>query len=159
MNLAIFKHEKAAEILEKTRTTITNPDKQKRFEFLLPSLSKDESVRNAFIESLKEDKNREKESWVSVGLSNFHHPLRQESAQKYLRFSLDLTEEIQRTGDIFFPKDWLSNTIGKHSSKFAFDEVQRFLKENPNFSPILKRKLLQATDGLYRAQNIKKETE
>jgi aminopeptidase N len=159
MNLAIFKHEKADEILNKTETTITNPDKLKRFEFLLPSLSKDESVRSAFMESLKDDKNREKESWVSVGLANVHHPLRQESAQKYIRFCLDLTEEIQRTGDIFFPKDWLSNTIGKYSSKYAFDEVQRFLKENPNFSPILKRKLFQATDGLYRAQNIKKETE
>jgi len=159
MNLAIFKHEKADEILNKTKTTITNPDKQKRFEFLLPSLSNDEAVRNAFMESLKEDKNREKEAWVSVGLANFYHPLRQESAQKYIRFSLDLVDEIQRTGDIFFPKDWLSNTVGKYSSKYAFDEVQRFLKENPNFSPILKRKLLQATDGLYRAQNIKKETE
>lgn len=159
MNLAIFKHEKADEILNKTRTTITNPDKQKRFEFLLPSLSKDESVRAAFMESLKDDKNREKEAWVSVGLANIHHPLLQESAQQYIRFSLDLTEEIQRTGDIFFPKDWLNNTIGKYSSKYAFDEVQRFLKENPNFSPILKRKLFQATDGLYRAQNIKKETE
>jgi len=159
MNLAIFKHPKANEILEKTRTTITNPDKQKRFEFLLPSLSKDESVRDAFMESLKDDKNREKESWVSVGLANVHHPLRQESAQKYIRFSLDLVDEIQRTGDIFFPKDWLDNTVGKYSSKFAFDEVQRFLKENPNFSPILKRKLFQAADLLYKAQNIKKETE
>ena len=159
MNLAIFKHAKADEILNKARTTITNPDKQKRFEFLLPSLSKDESVRDAFVKSLKDDENREKESWVAVGLANINHPLRQESAQKYIRFSLDLVEEIQRTGDIFFPKDWLNNTIGKYSSKYAFDEVQRFLKENPNFSPILKRKLLQATDGLYRAQNIKKETE
>lgn len=159
MNLAIFKHAKADEILNKTRTTITNPDKQKRFEFLLPSLSKDELVRDAFVKSLKDDENREKESWVGVGLANINHPLRQESAQKYIRFSLDLVEEIQRTGDIFFPKDWLNNTIGKYSSKYAFDEVQRFLKENPNFSPILKRKLLQATDGLYRAQNIKKETE
>jgi aminopeptidase N len=159
MNLAIFKHEKADEILEKAKMAITNPDKQKRFEFLLPSLSKDESVRSAFMESLKEDKNREKESWVSAGLANIHHPLRQESAKKYIRFSLDLVEEIQRTGDIFFPKDWLNNTIGKYSSKYAFDEVQRFLKENPNFSPILKRKLFQATDLLFRAQNIKKETE
>jgi aminopeptidase N len=159
MNLAIFKHEKADEIVEKTRTAITNPDKQKRFEFLLPSLSKDESVRNAFMESLKDEKTREKESWVEVGLSNIHHPLRQESAKKYIRFSLDLVDEIQRTGDIFFPKDWLEDTVGKYSSKFAFDEVQRFLKENPNFSPILKRKLFQATDLLYKAQNIKKETE
>ncbi|TDW49887.1 aminopeptidase N [Flavobacterium sp. 270] len=159
MNLAIFKHKKADEILAKAKTAITNPDKVKRFEFLLPSLSQKESVRNAFMESLKDDKNREKESWVSVGLANIHHPLRQESAQKYIRFSLDLIDEIQRTGDIFFPKDWLNNTIGKYSSKYAFDEVQKFLKENPNFSPILKRKLFQATDGLYRAQNIKKETE
>ncbi|MHC0439874.1 M1 family aminopeptidase [Flavobacterium sp. 3-210] len=159
MNLAIFKHEKTDEILEKTRTTITNPDKKKRFEFLLPSLSKDESVRNAFIESLKDDANREKEAWVSVGLANVNHPLRQESAQKYIRFSLDLVDEIQRTGDIFFPKDWLDNTVGRYSSKYAFDEVQRFLKENPNFSPILKRKLFMATDLLYKAQNIKKETE
>jgi len=159
MNLAIFKHAKADEILNKAKTAITNPDKLKRFEFLLPSLSKDELVRDAFVKSLKDDENREKESWVGVGLANINHPLRQESAQKYIRFSLDLVEEIQRTGDIFFPKDWLNNTIGKYSSKYAFDEVQRFLKENPNFSPILKRKLLQATDGLYRAQNIKKETE
>ncbi len=159
MNLTIFKHPKADEILKKTRATISNPDKKKRFEFLLPSLSKDESVRNTFIESLKDDANREKESWVSVGLANVNHPLRQESAQKYIRFSLDLVDEIQRTGDIFFPKDWLDNTIGKYSSKYAFDEVQRFLKENPNFSPILKRKLFQATDLLYKAQNIKKETE
>ena len=159
MNLAIFKHEKADEILEKTRTTITNPDKKKRFEFLLPSLSKEESVRNAFVESLKDDSNREKESWVSVGLANIHHPIRQESAQKYIRFSLDLVDEIQRTGDIFFPKDWLDNTVGRYSSKYAYDEVQRFLKENPNFSPILKRKLFMATDLLYKAQNIKKETE
>ena len=159
MNLAIFKHKKADEILKRAKTAITNPDKLKRFEFLLPSLSKDESVRNAFMESLKDDKNREKESWVTVGLANIHHPLRQESAQKYIRFSLDLTDEIQRTGDIFFPKDWLSGTVGRYSSKYAFDEVQKFLKENPNFSPILKRKLFQATDALYRAQNIKKETE
>jgi aminopeptidase N len=159
MNLAIFKHAKADEILSKARTAITNPDKQKRFDFLLPSLSKDELVRDAFVKSLKDDENREKESWVAVGLANINHPLRQESAQKYIKFSLDLVEEIQRTGDIFFPKDWLNNTIGKYSSKYAFDEVQRFLKENPNFSPILKRKLLQATDALYRAQNIKKETE
>lgn len=159
MNLAIFKHPLADGILEKTRTSFTNPDKQKRFEFLLPSLSKDELVRNAFMKSLKDDANREKESWVSVGLANINHPLRQESAQKYIRFSLDLVDEIQRTGDIFFPKDWLDNTIGKYSSKFAFDEVQLFLKENPNFSTILKRKLFQATDLLYKAQNIKKETE
>lgn len=157
MNLAIFDHEKAQEILAKARTRITNPDKQRRFEFLLPSLSQNLQERTAFMESLKEAKNREKESWVITALSNFHHPLRQEQAKEYIGFCLAIVEEIQQSGGIFFPKDWLANSIGKYNSADAFEKLQLFLKERPNFNPILKRKLLQATDALYRAQRIKSE--
>ena len=157
MDLAIFQHEKAEQILAQTKATISNPDKQKRFEFLLPSLSKEETIRDAFTESLKDEKNREKEAWVLTALGNIHHPLRQESGKKHLKDCLYLIEEIKRTGDIFFPKGWLSGSIGRYSSVYAFDVVQQFLKDNPDFSPILKRKLLQATDGLYRAQKIIKQ--
>ncbi|WP_413999953.1 M1 family metallopeptidase [Flavobacterium sp. W1B] len=159
MNLAIYKHEKSDEILKETRDLIGNSDKRKRFDFLLPSLSNDEAVRDAFMESLKQEKNREKESWVQLALANIHHPLRQESSKKYLKECLDLIEEVQLTGDIFFPKGWLVNSVGKYSSSDAFNIVADFLKENPKFSPILKRKLLQATDNLSRAQEIKKDTE
>lgn len=159
MNLTIYKHKKSAEIIKKTRELISNSDKQKRFDFLLPSLSDDELVRDAFMESLKQEKNREKESWVQLALANIHHPLRQQGSKKYLRECLDLIEEVQLTGDIFFPKGWLVNSVGKYSSADAFEIVNDFLKENPKFSPILKRKLLQATDDLSRAQEIKKEAE
>ena len=156
-NLALFKHDKSAQILSKTRELIRNPDKQKRFDFLLPSLSNDEAVRDSFMDSLKEEKNREKESWVQSALSNIHHPLRQQNSVKYLKSALDLIEEIQLTGDIFFPKGWLNTSIGKYTSPEALDIMTTFLKDNPKFSPILKRKLLQATDDLSRAQLIKKE--
>jgi aminopeptidase N len=156
-NLALFKHDKTAEILSKTRELIRNPDKQKRFDFLLPSLSNDEAVRDSFMDSLKEEKNREKESWVQAALSNIHHPLRQVNSVKYLKSALDLVEEIQLTGDIFFPKAWLNTSIGKYTSPEALAIMTTFLKDNPKFSPILKRKLLQATDDLSRAQLIKKE--
>ena len=159
MDLAIYKHEKFDDILSKTRAIISNSDKQKRFDFLLPSLSNDLAVRDAFMASLKLQKNREKEAWVQVGLANVHHPLRQDSSKKYLKECLNLIEEVQLTGDIFFPKGWLVNSVGKYSSADAFKIVNDFLKENPKFSPVLKRKLLQATDNLSRAQEIKKETE
>jgi aminopeptidase N len=159
MDLAIYKHKNSDEILKKTRGFISNLDKQKRFDFLLPSLSDDEVVRDAFMESLKEEKNREKEAWVLLALANIHHPLRQENAKKYLMECLNLVEEVQLTGDIFFPKGWLSNSVGQYSSLDAFNIVSDFLKENPKFSPILKRKLLQATDDLSRAQKIKKDVE
>jgi aminopeptidase N len=157
MSLVLFKHPNSDEILVKARSSISNPDKLKRFDFLLPSLSNDEVVRDVFMESLREEKNREKESWVQSALANVNHPLRQESAKKYLKVCLELTEEVQLTGDIFFPKGWLSNSVGRYSSAEALSIVTTFLKENPEFSPILKRKLLQATDDLSRSQIIKKD--
>jgi aminopeptidase N len=159
MDLSVFQHPKAVEIMEKTRLATMNPDKQKRLDFLLPSLSNDQGVRDVFMLSLKEGQNRVKAPWVISALGYMNHPLRQGSSQKHLRLCLDLVEEIQRTGDLFFPKRWLSASVGRYSSNFAYNVVAVFLRENPNFSPVLKRKLLQATDGLYRAQKIKRDRE
>ena len=123
---------------------------------MLPSLSNDEVVRDTFMASLLEKENREKESWVQTALGNLHHPLRQNSSIKHLKSILDKLEEVQLTGDIFFPKGWLASSIGNYSSKEAFNILSEFLDENPNYNPILKKKLLQTTDNLARAQEIKK---
>ncbi|WP_339659182.1 M1 family aminopeptidase [Flavobacterium frigidarium] len=154
-NLLIYKHPNEAEIIAATKLSIKNPDKLKRFIYLLPSLSNDSSVRKSFMESLRNKDNREKESWVQSALLNIHHPLRQDASYSYLKQCLEMTEEIQLTGDIFFPKAWLNNSIGLYSSAKALGVLEQFLKDNPKFSPILKRKLLQATDNLYRSQQIK----
>jgi aminopeptidase N len=153
--LAIYQHPKSKKILEKQQTRISNPDRLERFKWLLPSLSEDESVRDNFMLSLLKKENREKESWVQSALSNIHHPLRQKSAQKHIKACLDKLEEIQLTGDIFFPKGWLSSSVGQYSSNEAYEIVQEFLSENPNYNPILKMKLLQTVDDLFRAQEIK----
>lgn len=153
-NLAIFKHPLTEDILKETQTGFTNPDKLERFEFLLPALSSDEAIRDSFFESLREAKNREKESWVGTASSYVHHPLRQESGVKHLTMCLELLEEIQKTGDIFFPKRWLNSNIGSYSSPEAFTVLETFLAENPDFSPVLKNKLLQATDDLNRVQKL-----
>tara|TARA_R110002020_G_scaffold303939_2_gene519458 strand:- start:75252 stop:77819 length:2568 start_codon:yes stop_codon:yes gene_type:complete len=152
MNLTVYQHPKTDQILKQTEDSISNPDKKKRFQFLLPALSNDENVRDEFFDSFKDEKNREKESWVLSAANLINHPLRQKTAIKHLQLSLDLVEEIQRTGDIFFPKAWLNSTIGNYSGKEAYDILQNFLNSHPDFSPILKKKLLQSTDDLYRAQ-------
>ena len=63
---------------------------------------------------------------------------------------------MQLTGDIFFPKGWLSSSIGKYSSKEASKILTDFLEDNSDYNPILVKKLLQTTDDLTRAQKIKK---
>lgn len=157
MDLAIYEHPKTSEILKTAEEAIRNADKQKRFAFLLPSLSSDTAERSAFFQSFRQANNREKEDWVLTALNNIHHPLRQKDAIKDLGLSLELLQEIQLTGDIFFPKRWLSNSIGNYNSKEAYQVLQNFLASHPDFSPILMKKILQATDDLSRSQNIVQE--
>lgn len=155
MTLALYGHPKSDEILTKERTRISNPDKLDRFDFLQPALSQNEAERDSLFESFSEATNREKESWVLSACSYIHHPLRQKSAIKHLPLALTLLEDIQKTGDIFFPKRWASATTGQYTSPEAAKIVSDFLKSNPDYNPILKNKILQATDDLIRAQSVR----
>ncbi len=156
MYLALFEHEKADEILEKAKKQLTNTDKLARFKFIIPSLSKKQEIRDHFFESLKNEENRAKESWVLSALNFLNHPLRQHESIKHLKTSLSLLDEIQKTGDIFFPKRWLASTIGKYTSEEAFTIREEFIRNNPNLNPALLKKLLQASDDLRRIQELKK---
>lgn len=146
------------EILREQVQNIKNPDRKKRFEFLLPALSADTETRDQFFASLKDEKNRETESWVLGGLGYLHHPLRREQSEKYIKESLELLQEIQITGDIFFPKRWLDQTLGNHNTESAAKLINDFLRENPDYNAQLKMKILQAGDMTFRANEILKKT-
>ena len=155
MTLALYDHQDTDSILEKAKSELTNNDKIQRFEFLRPALSSDANVRNQFFESFKEAKNREKESWVLTACGYINHPLRQNTSITLVPLALDLLEDIQKTGDIFFPKRWLSSTVGRYQSKEALEYVEHYLDSHPTLNKSLKGKLLQATDDLYRYQQLK----
>ena len=142
------------EILNEQLQRIKNPDRKKRFEFITPALSADVKVRDQFFQSLAELKNREKESNVLAALNYLHHPLQQATSEKYLKKSLDMLQEIQTTGDIFFPQNWLQATFGDYQSGEALKIVENFLKTHPQYPSKLKAKILQSTDMLKRTQKL-----
>ena len=148
--LSLYGHPKAITILRQAKAKLTNPDKRERFEFLEPALSYNSEIRAAFFESFRSTENRAKESWVQTAAGYIHHPLNQEESIHSLSISLELLEEIQQTGDIFFPKRWLDATIGLYTSEEAYDLVVTYLVNHPSIDSNLKRKLLQASDKLYR---------
>jgi aminopeptidase N len=141
-------------ILRTQRDRITNPDRRARFEFVMPALSADTAVRDAFFERLRDPKNREHEPWVLSAVGYLHHPLRAEHAERYILPSLELLEEIQRTGDIFFPLGWLNATLDGHNTPAAAATVHAFLDTNPGLPARLRGKVLQAADGLERSARI-----
>jgi aminopeptidase N len=152
--LAVRDYAAPQPILPQQLARITNVDRRQRLQFLMPALSPDVAVRDQFFASLKEEKNREKEAWVQSALGYLHHPLRQATSEKYLPASLDLLQEIQQTGDIFFPAGWLQATLGSYQSAAAARTVREFLAAHPDYNPQLRNKLLQAADDLFRAEKL-----
>lgn len=152
--LAVRDVEGSKEILEKQWSNTKNPDRAAAMRFVIPALSSEVATRDRFFESLKDPKNREHEPWVLDALEYLHHPLRATESVKYIRPSLDMLQEIQLTGDIFFPKGWVDQTVSGYQSKEAAEVVRTFIAENPNLSSNLKNKLLQSADPLFRAEKI-----
>ena len=138
-------------IAEQIRRT-KNPDRKARLEFVAPALSSDPAKRQAFFASLKDVSNRRHEAWVLDAVAYLHHPLRARESIKYIRPSLELLQEIQRTGDIFFPKRWVDATLGGHRSPAAAGIVRKFVDRIPlDYPDRLRRIILSAADGLFRA--------
>ncbi|BAV08330.1 aminopeptidase N [Filimonas lacunae] len=135
---------------------IENADRKLRWQFLLPALSNDTAQRSQFFTSLQQRSNRSKEAWVGTALSYLHHPLRTSQAISYLPQSLHMLEEIQQTGDIFFPQNWLGATLGYYQTTAAGNIVRNFLKTHPGYNPKLRDKILQAADNIFRAEKLVK---
>ncbi len=153
-SLAIRLPEDAEMIFAVQLERTDNPDNRRKLEFIAPSLSADEAVRDAFFISLADVRQREVEPWVLEALENLHHPLRIAQSEKYLLPSLELLEEIQTTGDIFFPSRWLDATLGNHRSANAVATVNDFLAARPDYNAQLRAKILQAADPLFRANAL-----
>lgn len=152
--LAVRDYAVPAPILPAQLARISNADRRQRLQYLMPALSPDVATRDAFFETLKTKAGRAKEAWVTAALGYLHHPLRQATSEKYLPASLDLLQEIQLTGDIFFPYSWLQATLGSYQSATAAATVRAFLAAHPDYNPQLRAKLLQAADDLFRAERL-----
>jgi aminopeptidase N len=158
LELAVRQVDGWRDVLQTQLGRIENPDRKARFQFVMPALSADAAERDRWFASLKDVGNRRREPWVLEGLNYLHHPLRAESSRPHVQASLDLLWEIQKTGDIFFPKRWLDATLGGHSSKDVVETVRSFLKSlPPNYPERLRNITLQSADELYRAADITKK--
>jgi len=155
--LVVKGYHKSQRIMEEQYTRINDPERKARFEFIKPALSHEPVIREQFFGNMQNEKFREKEPWVITAMSYFNHPLRANQSVQYIQPSLQLLEELQITGDIFFPKQWLDAVFSGHSSSDAVVEINLFLNGNPAYPANLRNKILQSTDMVFRSSIIKKD--
>jgi len=155
LDLAVRDVANAGAILDQQYARPTNADRKARFAFVRPAVSSDAATREAFFQSLKDVKNRRRESWVLDAARYLHHPLRSAASKKLVRDALALVREIQQTGDIFFPKRWADATLSGYQSPQTASEVRQFIEALPADYPLrLKWVLLSSADPLFRAARI-----
>lgn len=139
------------DILTEELDRIQNPDRKARFEFVMPALSDDPAMRQQAFERLRNVDNRRHEPWVLESLRYLNHPLRQDATRQFLRPSLELLPEIQRTGDIFFPARWAGAVLDSQRSPEAAKIVRDYLAKTPKLAERLRWDVLASADDLFRA--------
>jgi len=155
LDLAVRSVSGGDDILKAQAQRIENPDRRARFQFVMPALSENPAERDRWFTSLKDVRNRRREPWVLEGLNYLHHPLRAAAAKQYVQPSLDMLWDIQKTGDIFFPKRWLDATLGGHQTLEVAETVRTFLRGLPaNYPDRLRNITLQSAEELFRAAEI-----
>jgi aminopeptidase N len=152
--LVIRKHQQDQSIINEQMARIKDNTRKSRFKFTLSALSNDMIVRDTFFSSLSLKTNRANKDWVLISLRYLHHPLRLQESEKYLPKTLQLLKEIQETGDIFFPSQWLQTSLNYYQSEKAANIVRSFLRDNPEYNKNLKGKILQESDDLFRSRKI-----
>lgn len=124
---------------------ITNRDRRAQYEYISRATIANTAERDALFEwLLAEPQNRRPEPWAASMLGYLCHHTRQQESLPYIYKGLDALTEIQRTGDIFFPRNWVGALLGGHYSEEAKAEVMRFFEDNPDYAQLLKNKILQA---------------
>ncbi len=139
--LAIRFPEKSNEIVATQRGRISNPDRLKQFDFVSRAVSSDEAALDSLFEELLTPENRRIEPWATSALRLLNHPLRAERSRKYIRPALEEIQEVQKTGDIFFPKSWASALLSGHPESEATEIVNKFFADHPELPEVLKLKV------------------
>lgn len=139
---------KFEEIRERQLARIENQDLRREFNFVVQACQPDTTAQLRFFNELLKAENRQVEVWAASALTLLNKQINEPFSNRYLRPALDALEEIQRTGDIFFPADWLHALLSGHRSKEAKVIVDEWIETHPDLPTPLMNKLKEAEGGV-----------
>lgn len=145
LEIALRRPAEADAIVSTQRARLTNPDRQREYDFVSRAVSPRAEDCDALFAQLLTPEGRRIEPWAATALSLLNHPLREAESVRLIIPALEALEDVQRTGDIFFPMDWCSALLGGHRSSEAAAAIKNFLNAHPNYKTLLRNKILNAS--------------
>ena len=147
-HLAIVTPDNWQDILATQRSRLTTEDQRREFDFVSRACTPDTAVQQQLFMSLLQPANRRVEPYAAAMMRLLNDPAREPLSNRYILPALEALEDVQRTGDIFFPLDWCHALLDGHHSPQARQLVKQFVQQHPHYNPQLMGKLLQAADPL-----------
>ncbi len=95
------------------------------------------------------------ESWIESAFGVWNTPRHAELTLPYLEKALAELPNLKKNRKIFFVNGWLSAFIGGQKSEQALNVINKFLADNPNLDKDLRLKILENSDNLERAVEIR----
>ena len=149
-HLAIMLPTQWQEILDVQRTRLKNTDQTREFDFVSRACTPDTLVQRQLFDSLLQRENRSVEPWAQSMLALLNASTREPHSNRYLWPGLDALQDVQKTGDIFFPGYWLSALLAGHKSIEAKQIVQQWIAAHPHYPVSLMNKLKENAYYLLR---------
>lgn len=140
-HLAIMRPTQWQSIISTQRARLSGADRIREFDFVSRACTPDTAQQQTLFRSLLLKENRAVEPWAAQLLALLNDASREPQSNGYILPSLNVLAEIQRTGDIFFPADWLWSLFSGHKSEEARQIVRTFITAHPDYLPPLMNKL------------------
>lgn len=147
-HLALVRPAEWREILDTEATCLTSDDRKREFTYVSRACNPDTNVQDSLFVSLYDVENRRIEPWTARLLALLNDPVREPYNNWYIMPGLDIIYEIQKTGDIFFPTNWLRSLLGSHRGKEGKEQVEDFLSRDTRFPEPLLNKIRETAFGL-----------
>ena len=146
--LAITRPDRRQAILEKERDRLIssgNDELRQEFDFVSKATHPNADARVEVFQSLLKPENRVNESWVLSALRLLNSDVFEPQSNVYLVEGLKALPEIQKTNSLSFPSRWTKTLIAPHKSAEAKTEIQKFLKNSPDFPANLKNYIYESS--------------
>ena len=149
-HLAILHPHRWHQIVDQQRGRLDNMDQQREFDFISRACNPDTLVQQQLFDELLMAENRRVEPWARDMLALLNDPTREPLSNRYLIPGLDALQEVQRTGDIFFPGYWLTGLLAGHRSEGAKQAVRQWIDAHTSLDAALMNKLKENAYWLLR---------
>ena len=143
-HLAIMRPAEWQQILATQRARLHSQDELAAFDFIAKACNPEAQVQQEVFAELLKKEGRSVETWAAKSLALLNDAAREPLSNIFIHPALNALQDVQRTGSIFFPSDWLKALLARHATPMARAAVANWINTRSDYPQTLMNKVKEA---------------